>query len=434
MALLPKELFNLICSFTPLSGIRLLAQTCKLFNRFAIGQIPKKSFYKLPDQFQKFMHIHSMEKFTIELAFDQYVIPEKYYIQSNKVLTQILAYFGDLDRLKVAKSIGCRICFDTLSVSVTSGNIDVLKYCIKNNVFTIQSHSCVVCETVSFSATERGHINILKYLHKKEYVMKWHKISDLAAKFNHLDILKWSHEFTFGEQNWFRIAVDHASIDVLQWIVDNDLHIDWPYLEKESGRSTDLRLVKWALKNSDVRIDKIAISAIDSDNAGVMKILLDHGLCTDGLDFIGRLKITELFIQRKIFIKPIAFNNFDATYAKLLLEHNLLIIGTEPETCIKLIKLGFVDKINFKPIQRPRYHFNLVDGGWIKKIKYGLGTSDCQKLICLDSDGSVQLADLGTDCNCFWYLFAAQLTEYPSDSKLLLLEKLTNCLIHSKYY
>lgn len=140
------------------------------------------------------------------------------YIHLNKGkidfenLCSVAAKYGNLDCLKYAYEIGCKLD-STVSMYAAKTDLKCLKYvhemgcewdvlttsnAAKNgNIETLRyahMNGCEWSSLITISAAKNGHLNCLKYAHVNG--CEWSaEVCSYAARFGHLDCLKYAHEY-----------------------------------------------------------------------------------------------------------------------------------------------------------------------------------------------------------------------------------------------
>lgn len=242
---LPIELSELICTYLYVTDVRILARLCKSFTSWAKRQIDKKIFSNKPECFHDYLQYRCVEKFTIELAFDQYPIPESFYIKTNKVICSVHAYLGNLPLLRQAVSKGCNITENTFICAVESGQIDILKYCCTK--FGEPSESTL--DEMIKKAVICGYNRMLDYFFLDE---SWEITVQLGY---------WQTRIGF-------YAAEYDRSDALQWMVDSGYGLD-EFIFTYAIENKKYSVIRWGLKN----FDKMTQLAIACDDPVVLQMI-----------------------------------------------------------------------------------------------------------------------------------------------------------------
>lgn len=195
MDTLLKEIYDMICNnISKICDLRNISRTCKYFNNICIPKIKNlenEYIIKYDDMgFCKYLKIFCNKKFIIEIILDGYYnfLKDEYY--NNKIMCDMLSLVGNFELLQYVVSKGCE--YD--------------EYTIK-------------------CASYGGHINILEYFYnldkKQFYYSECHDNACYSNKTNVLDWLK-SKNYAFISNN-FVPAIKRNSLDVIQWMVDNNI-------------------------------------------------------------------------------------------------------------------------------------------------------------------------------------------------------------------
>ncbi len=162
---------------------------------------------------------YCVEKFTLELCHDSYfnLIPEHYITKSNKILVKCLAYYNNIELLKLAKLKGCDMNMDdTINFVVLAEHISVLEWCVGNlknqhfaNAYLINCEKIHILICLRENQCKFGNTNIY-----------W--MCNNAAEFGQLEILKilrglgchWS-KYTY------ELALKSGNQELVKWMIDS---------------------------------------------------------------------------------------------------------------------------------------------------------------------------------------------------------------------
>lgn len=246
---------QIIFTYLPITIKRNFIRTCKPFHEYAI-QMPKieKEFQAMIVK-TKFFYTRNYTNFTnplykysIELIYDNYPIPDKYVIPENRIMHQYkkiyyqLAIRGNLDMLKKLLSLNRNNCLGNnadyaMEGASFSGNLEILKWMEKNgykfNRFTVAyaskgnqfetlrwlfEHKCPHDELCVAYACELGNIDMVKWLlDVKKCKIDSYPIC-LAGSSSHFDIVKYLYEKYPKLDYEFTTSVGKSGhLNILQW-------------------------------------------------------------------------------------------------------------------------------------------------------------------------------------------------------------------------
>jgi len=271
---------------------------------------------------------YSLYKYTMELLFDGYPVPDKYIIVENRVLHQFpkiyykLAKRGDLSLIQKMLRLdrNSNICIYTnakytMAGAAKVGNIGILKWMIQNNyphyentisfaakgnqLETIElliANNFKINSAAIYHAAGKGNLNIVNFLHQKncKYASNYLAASnghfaiikhlyslnpntlgcvcDGAAKSGNLDILKFAYEK--GQKiSFFGYMHPH----ILSWLIENN-HINANNMPEEIASCNDLKCMQILYENGFNILTKNAfVRAVASQNVEIIKWLHNLG-------------------------------------------------------------------------------------------------------------------------------------------------------------
>jgi hypothetical protein len=217
---------------------------------------------------------HPLYKFTMELLFDGYPLPDKYIIVENRVLHQFpkvykkLGERGDLDLIKKLLKLNRNGFMEnnaewTMAGAAKTGNISILRWMIKNgytlcelaatqavkgnqlrtlkwlirrgcnlnNMIVSHAAKCgfidilkyLVCDVKSpihdagYFAASNGHLQIVKFLHSVDESTLF-EVCEGAARSGNLEILKFAYERGYSIEHDFTCS----DVNILIWLLNNN--------------------------------------------------------------------------------------------------------------------------------------------------------------------------------------------------------------------
>jgi hypothetical protein len=181
--------------------------------------------------------------------------------QNNQHTTSIfcldfIAKSGNLTILKEAYSLLPSQCLCCIDAAIKSGNIDMVRWLISQGYKTDED-SCP-------RAAERGHLEMLKYLHS--IGCAWGRTYIRAVE-GGLDVLIWCHENGCPQSAVaFNVAAEVGSVTILQWLYYNVKPIilemaindaQAPLASSKAAEYGHIQVLKW-LKEKEFQFDKHA--------------------------------------------------------------------------------------------------------------------------------------------------------------------------------
>ncbi len=254
------ELQLIIFDFLLITDKRQLLRTCKYFNN-----ITKTTMAKYNSEY-------SVEKFTIELCNDKYfdMIPEYYIIPSNHVIIELLSINGLIPLLELSKNARCDLFF-VPQFAAKVGNIEVLEWCIVNNIIidilacnaTVGNNQLIAIQflidkkydfnTQGYAvAALNGHIESLELLYKNNIPLGQDNGANIcrnAAIGGQIEALKWLRvKGCVFDADICSAAASHGHLKFLKWLYANGYHLGWNAI-KCAARKGNLKMVKWLIEN-----------------------------------------------------------------------------------------------------------------------------------------------------------------------------------------
>ena len=196
---LPADLIHTIFILLPITDKRKFIRTCITYATYSTRTVKvEKEFQKMICQ-TKFLCEHNytgfynpLHKYTIELLYDNYSIPDKYIILENRILFQYecvyykLGLRGDLDLLK--------------------------KLLVLNKTYNNSDHALR-------GAAFAGKLHVLIWMNSNGYVFNT-LTSTYACKGNQFDILKWlvNHNCPIND-TCVTYSAKVGNLEMLKWLI-----------------------------------------------------------------------------------------------------------------------------------------------------------------------------------------------------------------------
>jgi hypothetical protein len=165
-----------------------------------------------------------------------------------------VAYTNKLELLKwIREEKQCEWDYVPINVAAQKGNLEMVKYCVANECqyyeFACASaakfghldclkylHETVKAPWDSYTASgaaENGHLHILEYLVERKYNKYVESACQYAAKFGHLDCLKYLHKTARAPLDYLAVREAHKNnqTECLRYLLDNygPLPYGWRY-------------------------------------------------------------------------------------------------------------------------------------------------------------------------------------------------------------
>jgi len=330
---------------------------------------------------------HPLYKYTIELLFDGYMIPDKYLVVKNRVLREyhkiykILGRRGDLELIiKLFKLNNGHLSYNNLlsvsSGAASAGKIHVLEwisihdnlpgfmtaYAAKDNqlktLLWLIDHSRYVGNLTLKYAVENGHMDIIRFLiDNKKYNFNYCGVANRAASKGHIDAVTLLYSIDPHSLN----SVWRCNIDVLNFICDNDL---CSLISPMRFSCVDVNVLKLLFENDHLKINdywaaniaergnleclkylyskhfpifNVAVAAVKSGNVEMLEWLHSIGISFNGTFGaaieIGSIIILKLLLlwnydlPENIYSTAIYYGDLDIL--QLFYDHGCVLYGTE---------------------------------------------------------------------------------------------------------
>lgn len=239
---LPYELIVIIFdNIEKITDKRQYLKTCKLYNHItkkailsaedhnAISYFNKFNYYidyhgkmdyknELLQFVWQYIYTYCVEKFTLELCYDNYfeLIPQSYY-SNNAMIVKALCAYNQFELLRHDKNICTHnIC----KYGAYHGFMDVIQYGIDHGL----KIDWEVCENAAYN----GHIDIIEWIDidknykKLGYAVFDNNVAEYAALNGHLNIVILAKKLELNvNANALAAAASGGHIDVVRWLLKN---------------------------------------------------------------------------------------------------------------------------------------------------------------------------------------------------------------------
>ncbi len=236
---------------------------------------------------------YCVEKFTLELCHDKYfhLIPKTYLSATNEIIGDALAFFGNIDLLKILQKNKNKLLSRSLF-----GHTTVIDCCFFGESEYGNDSGCLKerfyertfgtkCDirfisNVCALASHNGNINILEYFLSIEANINW--LSPfMAAKNGQLDTLKWLQKNNCKFNHYVpAIASLYGHHDVLEWLIKNNCKIN--HLTGEfAGRKGNVNILE-LLKEYKYELSyHVSNKAAEYGNVNVLEWLKENHYIID---------------------------------------------------------------------------------------------------------------------------------------------------------
>uniref|UniRef100_A0A6C0C6C1 Ankyrin repeat protein n=1 Tax=viral metagenome TaxID=1070528 RepID=A0A6C0C6C1_9ZZZZ len=217
-------------------------------------------------------------KFTIELLFDNYPIPDKYIIMENRIL------------------FNSHLIYQLITANK---NVDFLK----KMSHLIENFVSNYCAHIALGAIQAGNVDVLKWVVKKGYIIN-NGIVKYAIQHGQFNILKWmiiKHKCPL-DSNIIIDPMEQPSAEILKYFImdKNNYGNSIGYYVSFSGH---LDTVKFCHSVEPSIIRDVAIAAIQKGYLDILKFA--HKYCDDLNDVYSQHRhphILEWMIRKKHFV------------------------------------------------------------------------------------------------------------------------------------
>ena len=364
---LPEDIITDIFSLCLITDKRSFIRTCRSYNNYSklMADIEKNFqsmilktnfFYKR--NFTGFSN--PLYKYTIELVYDNYLVPDKYIILENRILHQYKRIYyrvglrgnlnliqkflrlnknnylndnadyvmrgasknGHKEILKWMKRNKYEFNRWTSAFAVKGNQFILLKWLIKHGCpidslcttycakignfemlkWLVNKKKCGVNDYTVDLASRKGHFDIVKFLHKKhpEY---GYNICCGASRGGHINLLEWALHKNFNFSGSCEEASYGGHIHVLEWFKNNDLFENTQLACESAVQGGHFECLKWLVKNGAHLSNDICNCAVKQRNFEILQWLVLNGcklnkrICHDAAEY-NQLEILKWLVER----------------------------------------------------------------------------------------------------------------------------------------
>uniref|UniRef100_A0A6C0CA36 Uncharacterized protein n=1 Tax=viral metagenome TaxID=1070528 RepID=A0A6C0CA36_9ZZZZ len=332
--MLNKDIDGSIFYLLPISDKRSFLRICKTINLLSINMPAIESEFQTLIKETNFLDKHnyqlynSLYKYTVELLFDNYDIPDKYIIIENRILYQYpkiykkLAEKGKYDLIKkMCDRNEYRECnfIDVMNGAAKAGNIQMLQeiadeeycfypqvmiYAIKGNQlatlkwlankcdmdpnamnyaakignidvidYLVYEHKFRITSGAFFYAAKNNHFDVVKYLHSID-PNNMYAVCEGAGVSGNLDILKFAYQHGHKINGFFSCGHTHMFV----WLYDNNHIKPSLNLSKETAQTGNLECLQFLhTRGFPVLHEKVFKRSVIGENIEMVKWLYSMG-------------------------------------------------------------------------------------------------------------------------------------------------------------
>uniref|UniRef100_A0A6C0C9E5 Ankyrin repeat protein n=1 Tax=viral metagenome TaxID=1070528 RepID=A0A6C0C9E5_9ZZZZ len=314
--MLNTDIQYLIFHLLPISDKRSFVRINKLANKLSIHMPQVEIDFQKMMNDANFFHngmgdlfFYPLYKFTLELLYDGYDVPDKYIIMENKSLYQFPRIYKYLAK---------------------QDNFTIIQKLLRINPTGFNTNSNTEC--VMIGAAMTGNIKILEWMFQN-YCGYYFSVTVSAIKAGQFDALLWlvKHNFPISNKATY-YAAGYARMDILQFLVVHmRMHVD-PCLAIRNGHFDIVKYI-YSVYPDNMRVCGIIDEAICSGNLDLVKFIYEknEGTFSDAA-FIKHLHILEWLYENNHFLSKshISLNvarGGNMECLQFLYRHNLLILN-----------------------------------------------------------------------------------------------------------
>jgi hypothetical protein len=388
---IPGEIIQIIFSLLPITDKRRFIRTCHTYHldmtasELIFQKMINRTKYFYSGNYTGFYN--PLFKYTIELFYDNYTIPDHYIIPENRVLHQYKKIHyktgqrGDLDFIKKLLSLSEKYA-DWISYGAAKGgHIVVLEW--MNDEYGFNAY-------ITRYAAGYQNINILKWLRKAAYIGMDDMAVNYAAKGGNLDMLKWVLKYTdcSDEVLWYASMGKH--LHIMKYLAEKypkttvELQDDF-YCSV--GGSGDLEIVEWTIKNLGANKSQMVEICRGAGIGSHIHILehiknnyevdIDNLVCNSIILYGGSLSCLKWAVSHGFYLSKesceLASNNDDLEMLKWLVDNNCLLSSNCYMHATKCGNIEILKYLKEKNIPFSIYH-NLcniaADNGYLDIFKW----------------------------------------------------------------
>jgi hypothetical protein len=271
------DLFNLIImQLNCITDIRNLSRVCSFYKELLKSTIIERETEYVQKyskfNFSEHLKFYSIEKFTIEIILDEYynLLPTHYFNKDNQIISSILAFKGNIEMFKFAKSRKCLMTKYSLSCAGYSGNIELIKFI--SLYFEINAN-------IARNASYGGHVIVIDWIRRLyPKLIEVGECIRAAIEFDKVNVLEYfvkNYEINNYTKLNFHYAVECGKINVLEWLYENK------YLNNSFSvyfkKSNNIKVLEWAKNHNQIEGNNLCAYAANEGNLDALKWAHNNG-------------------------------------------------------------------------------------------------------------------------------------------------------------
>ena len=282
-----------------------------------------------------------------------YLIPIR---QQNRFLPDNIcsyaAYGGQMETIKWALSVGCKICEQTTADAALNGHLSIVQW-VKENDYQSDDTWTLQC------AARKGHKSIIQYYMSLDSIYKNETaVVNSAAEGGQLELFQWLLDSGFKHStSLYFLACHNGQLEIIKCARKRGLEWDTSYLPSDAARAGHLHVLQWLLANGCEWNIYVMSDAASNGHLDVMKWAHELGAPISSLTWLNAAQHGHLHVLKW------------AQEKGFLLNDNILAMSAvcgNIEMMKWLIELGF--KMSAEVIRNAASNGRLEAVKWLREM------------------------------------------------------------------